>query len=52
MERKLEGQERLFLTHATFLPDGSALRLRAEDPKDFSIEILPHPRNFWLAVLL
>jgi hypothetical protein len=38
-----QGQERLFLTKATLLPDGSALRLRAESPEDCSIAILPAP---------
>jgi hypothetical protein len=37
------GQDRLFLTHATLLLDGSALRLRTENPQDCSISILPAP---------
>ena len=40
-----QGQERLFVTHATFLLDGSSLRLRAENPADFSIAIFPAPKN-------
>jgi hypothetical protein len=40
-----QGQERLFLTHATLLLDGSALRLRAESAKDFSVAILPAPAS-------
>jgi hypothetical protein len=38
-----QGQERLFLTHATLLLDGSALRLRTESPEDCSVGILPAP---------
>lgn len=40
-----QGQERLFLTPATFLLDGSALRLQAENPEDFSIGMLPAPET-------
>ena len=40
-----QGQERLFVTHATLLLDGSALRLRAENPEDFSVAILPAPAS-------
>ena len=40
-----QGQERLFLTRATLLLDGSTLRLRAESPEDFSVGILPTPAN-------
>jgi hypothetical protein len=36
-----QGQERLFLTRATLLLDGSTLRLRAESPEDLSVGILP-----------
>jgi hypothetical protein len=39
------GQERLFVTHATLLLDGSNLRLRAENPADFSVAILPAPAS-------
>jgi hypothetical protein len=38
-----QGQERMFLTKASLLLDGSALRLRAESPEDCSIAILPAP---------
>jgi hypothetical protein len=38
-----QGQERLFLTKAALLLDGSALRLRTESPEDCSIGILPAP---------
>ena len=40
-----QGQERLFLTHANLLLDGSALRLRAENPADFSVAIFPAPAS-------
>jgi hypothetical protein len=36
-----QGQERLFVTHATLLLDGYALRLRAESPEDLSVAIFP-----------
>jgi hypothetical protein len=38
-----QGRERLFLTHAAFLLDGATVRLRSENPDDFSIAILPGP---------
>jgi hypothetical protein len=38
-----QGQERLFVTRATLLLDGSSLRLRAENTEDFSIAIFPAP---------
>jgi len=38
-----QGQERLFVTHANLLLDGPALRLRAENPADCSVGILPAP---------
>lgn len=38
-------QERLFLTRANLLLDGSALRLRTENPEDFSVGILPAPTS-------
>ena len=37
------GQDRLFLTHANLLLDGSTLRLRTEAPEDCSVAILPAP---------
>jgi len=40
-----QGQERLFLTRATLLLDGSALRLRAESLEDLSVGILPAPAS-------
>jgi hypothetical protein len=40
-----QGQERLFLTHANLLLDGSTLRLRTETPDDCSIGILPTPAS-------
>ncbi len=40
-----QGQERLFVTHATLLLDGSTLRLRSENPEDFSVAILPAPAS-------
>ena len=40
-----QGQERLFLTHANFLLDGSALRLRTENAADCSLGILPAPAS-------
>ena len=40
-----QGQERLFLTHAALLLDGSALRLRTENPEDFTVGILPAPAS-------
>jgi hypothetical protein len=40
-----QGQERLFLTHANLLIDGSTLRLRSEKPEDCSIGILPAPAS-------
>ena len=40
-----QGQERLFVTHATLLLDGSTLRLRAENPADFSVAIFPVPKS-------
>jgi hypothetical protein len=33
------------VTHATLLLDGSSLRLRAENPADFSVAILPVPKS-------
>jgi len=39
------GQERLFLTRATLLLDGSKLRLRAETPEDFFVAIFPAPAS-------
>jgi hypothetical protein len=39
------GQERLFLTRSEFLLDGSALRLRTEDPAECSIAIFPAPKT-------
>jgi beta-galactosidase len=38
-------QERLFVTRATSLFDGSNLRLRAENPEDFSVAIFPAPTS-------
>jgi beta-galactosidase len=38
-----QGQERLFVTHATLLLDSSSLRLRAENAEGFSIAIFPAP---------
>jgi hypothetical protein len=40
-----QGQDRLFLTHATLLLDGNALRLRTDSPQDCSVAILPAPTN-------
>jgi hypothetical protein len=40
-----QGQERLFVTHAALLLDGSSLRLRAENPADFSVAIFPAPKS-------
>ena len=40
-----QGQERLFLTSAALLLDGSALRLRSDNPADFSVAILPAPAS-------
>jgi hypothetical protein len=40
-----QSQERLFLTHANFLLDGSALRLRTENAADCSVGILPAPSS-------
>jgi hypothetical protein len=40
-----QGQERLFVTHATLLLDGSSLRLRAENQADFSVAIFPAPKS-------
>jgi hypothetical protein len=40
-----QGQQRLFLTHASLLLDGSTLRLRSDNPVDFSIAILPAPAS-------
>jgi hypothetical protein len=40
-----QGQERLFVTRATLLLDGSSLRLRAENPADFSVAIFPAPAS-------
>ena len=42
---KWQGQERLFVTHATLLLNGSALRLRSDNPEDFSVAILPAPAS-------
>ena len=42
---KWQGQERLFMTHSTLLLDGSILRLRAENPADFSVAIFPAPKS-------
>jgi hypothetical protein len=39
------GQERLFLTHANLLLDGSTLRLRTESPENCSVGIFPAPAN-------
>ena len=39
------GRQHLFLTRATLLLDGPALRLRTEDPTDSSIAIFPPPAN-------
>jgi hypothetical protein len=38
-----QGQERLFLTRAALLLDGSALRLRSDSLEDLSVGILPAP---------
>jgi hypothetical protein len=38
-----QGQQRLFLTHAALLLDGSALRLQSDRPEDFSVGIFPAP---------
>jgi hypothetical protein len=38
-----QGQQRLFLTRANLLLDGSTLRLRADNPEDCSVGILPAP---------
>jgi hypothetical protein len=40
-----QGQERLFLTRANLLLDGSTLRLRWESPEDCSVAILPAPSS-------
>jgi hypothetical protein len=40
-----QGQERLFLTRATLLLDGSVVRLRTESPDDCSVAILPAPAS-------
>jgi hypothetical protein len=40
-----QGRERLFATRATLLLDGSALRLRAENPEDISVAIFPAPAS-------
>jgi beta-galactosidase len=40
-----QGRERLFLTRATLLLDGSVVRLRAESPDDCSVAILPAPAS-------
>jgi len=40
-----QGQERLFVTHAALLLDGPSLRLRAENPADFSVAIFPAPKS-------
>jgi hypothetical protein len=40
-----QGQERLFLTRANLLLDGSALRLRAESWEDCSVAVLPAPAS-------
>ncbi|MGA2870653.1 MAG: hypothetical protein ABSF34_16010, partial [Verrucomicrobiota bacterium] len=40
-----QGRERLFLTRANLLIDGSSLRLRTENPGDCSIAILPAPAS-------
>jgi hypothetical protein len=40
-----QGQERLFVTHAALLLDGSALRLRSDNPADFSVAIFPAPSS-------
>ncbi|MGA2231314.1 MAG: beta-galactosidase [Tepidisphaeraceae bacterium] len=40
-----QGEERLFLTHASLLIDGSTLRLRSDSPADFSVAILPAPAS-------
>jgi hypothetical protein len=42
---KWQGQERLFVTHATLLLDGSNLRLRAENTENFSVAIFPAPAS-------
>jgi hypothetical protein len=39
------GHERLFVTRAALLLDGSKLRLRAETPDDFSVAIFPAPAS-------
>jgi beta-galactosidase len=38
-----QGRQHLFLTRATLLLDGPALRLRTEDPADSSVSIFPAP---------
>jgi hypothetical protein len=40
-----QGLERLFVTRATLLLDGSNLRLRSDKPGDFSIAIFPAPAS-------
>jgi len=38
-----QGKDRLFLTHAALLLDGSTIRLRSDNPADFSLAIFPAP---------
>jgi len=48
MERRVAWQERLFLTHANLLLDGSTLRLRTESPRNpdaCSVAIFPAPAS-------
>jgi beta-galactosidase len=40
-----QGRQHLFLTRATLLLDGPALRLRTQDPTDSSVAIFPPPGN-------
>jgi beta-galactosidase len=40
-----QGQDRLFLTSANVLLDGSTLRLHAENPTDFPLGIFPAPTS-------
>ena len=38
-----QGQDRLILTHAALLLDDSTIRLRSDNPADFSVAIFPAP---------
>jgi hypothetical protein len=42
----LSGGEHVFLTRASMTIDGDSVRVRSENPADFSVAVLPTPKSF------